>query len=670
MSVNLGVRASGWIGRGGLATGALLPWLLATGLVVAAEPDEEVGSTYARVRSVEHVLNVERPSEGEALAAAANAPLVPGDRIWTTAGRAEIELADSSIVFLDTDTRLELRNLADYDNRYERTNLLVLRQGAIRIDNRDSAEADNVFQIDTEAGSVYLLSGGSFRIEANAGETTVSCSSGVAEFSGDGGSVLVRSGQRTSVTIGAVPDEPRRFNTGRADDFDRYHDERLGAWVDDRHDAPEVQEVPVEVRPYVRELSSYGTWTTIAPYGVVWRPVITGTWSPYAHGTWAWYPTGWVWVSSDPWGWAPYRYGRWDYAAPVGWFWVPGRVWSGAWVSFAVSSTHVGWCPLNYWNRPVFHDAWIVSQPAVPAARLDPRGWQFVPVGRFGRAAIAAGGRVDHLPRGTEVVVTRRLPAPLQPRAVATHTEPASSLVDQVRRGRVALPAAMTSSGEPVSFRVQEQRRAIAAATPKPAPPRGKYAAPRSVPTGTIALPQATSQPPHARAPARPPADVTASRARQDALPLDAVPRRPGERPIPSHPQRNDAPPRNDAVHGEPQRNEPPRHDPAVGRLVGGARKAPPPAMAAAPAAPPPPPQPQSSTPETRPGRSQEPSQGARQPQHAPRVASPPARPVPPSQPPHAGGLPSESERRKNETKPNGKPAKPKEPEPDHSGDE
>ncbi|HET8948005.1 MAG TPA: DUF6600 domain-containing protein, partial [Candidatus Polarisedimenticolia bacterium] len=519
MVANRVVRTSGRGGRWFLATGALLPWVLSAGLAAAAQPDEEVGSTYARVRFVEQGLSIERPSEGDILAGAVNAALIPGDTIQTTNGRAEIELADSSVLYLDNDTRLELRNLADYDNRYERTNLLALRQGAIRVDNRDASDADSVFQIDTEAGSIYLLSGGSIRIEADGGGTTVASYSGVAEFSGDGGSVLVRSGQRASVAAGAMPDEPRRFNTARSDGFDLFHDERLSVWTGGRAAAPESEEVPVEVRPYVRELSYYGTWTTLAPYGVVWRPGFTGAWAPYAHGTWAWYPTGWVWVSYDPWGWAPYHYGRWDYVSSVGWFWVPGRVWSGAWVSFAVSTTHVGWCPLNYWNRPVFHDAAILSQPAVPVARLDPRGWQFVPVGRFGRGAIVAASRVDRLPRGSEVVVTRTLPAPLPARAVATRTEPSSSLVDQVRRSRVALPVATTSSGEPVSFRVQEQRRATAPAG-APGPARPRNAAPRPAPAGTIPLPQTSTRAPHA-APARPPSSVTTTRAPLEIAPAE-----------------------------------------------------------------------------------------------------------------------------------------------------
>ncbi|HZN02991.1 MAG TPA: DUF6600 domain-containing protein [Candidatus Polarisedimenticolia bacterium] len=609
MFAKTGVRASGRFGRLLVAAGLLLP--LAAALPPAAfagEEDEEAGSIYARVRWLDSGLSVERPSEGEVLAASANLPIIPGDRVSTGGGRAEIELADSSVLWLGEGTRLEVRNLADYDTRYERTNLLVLRRGALRIDNRDSTDSESVFQIDTEAGSIYLLSGGSFRIEANGSGTIVSAYSGVAEFSGEGGSVLVRTGQRSSVAIGAVPDEPRRFNTGRSDDFDRFHDDRVAAYVSDGSEPPEYEEVPVEVRPYVRELSSYGTWTTIAPYGVVWRPVFAGGWSPYTHGTWGWYPTGWVWISYDPWGWAPYRYGRWDYAPSYGWFWVPGRIWSGAWVSFAVSTTYVGWCPLNYWNRPVFHDPWIAGVPAVSVARLDPRGWQFVPAGRFGARGVAvAASRIDHLPRGTEVVVTRSLPAPLNPRAVATRTDPARGFYDQVRRSRVALPAASSSSGEPVSFRVQEHRQSVPPGAPKrAAPPRGRASQPRLSPSGAIAVPHqsaAASPAPRART-ARPDDGTRTEPPKSSRAPHDTQARQQpqgrvvGQMAAPPQASRTTAPrtttptrtttappaPRNadpsratrQNPSRTPQETPPPApHDPAVGRLVGGARPAP-----------------------------------------------------------------------------------------------
>ena len=92
--------------------------------------------------------------------------MAPGDRIATGPGRAEVELADGALVWLDEQTELHLRSLADIENEYEKINLLALQQGSVRVDVHDTGGPDAVFRIDTEAGSIYLLSGGSFRVDA------------------------------------------------------------------------------------------------------------------------------------------------------------------------------------------------------------------------------------------------------------------------------------------------------------------------------------------------------------------------------------------------------------------------------------------------------------------------------------------------------------------------
>ena len=126
-----------------------------------------------------------------------------------------------------------------------------------------------MFQIDTEAGSIYLLSAGVFRIDAVGETTTVSSYGGVAEFSGDAGSVLVRSGQRSSVQSGQSPSYPRRFNTQREDEFDRFCTERSGAYLRQGGSEGYDEDLPEEIRPYAPELSFYGTWRTIPTYGLV-----------------------------------------------------------------------------------------------------------------------------------------------------------------------------------------------------------------------------------------------------------------------------------------------------------------------------------------------------------------------------------------------------------------
>ncbi|MEE9291885.1 MAG: FecR family protein, partial [Acidobacteriota bacterium] len=254
-------RLSGWVIL--ILTAALTTIMLPRQATAEEVGDSEYGATYARVRYVEGEATLLRFMDGEIIQAEINDPLESGDRATTLDGRLEIGLADGATLWLDEMTSVDLRSLADLENRYEQTNLLALIEGSIRIDAGDPADGDSHFQIDTEGGSIYLLSGGSFRVDAERGVTTLSSFRGAAELSGDLGSVLVRSGERASVEAGDGPDEARAFNTLRLDGFDRFHDERVEAYLRRGGDAPidEIREaVPDSVRPYVFELSVYGGW--------------------------------------------------------------------------------------------------------------------------------------------------------------------------------------------------------------------------------------------------------------------------------------------------------------------------------------------------------------------------------------------------------------------------
>ena len=77
-------------------------------------------------------------------------------------------------------------------------------------------------------------------------------------------------------------------------------------------------------------------------------------WRPYYYGQWAHSPVGLTWVSYEPWGWAPYHYGRWHWAVGFGWFWIPGFVFSPAYVSWAIGPSYWGWCPLGFYDYPVY----------------------------------------------------------------------------------------------------------------------------------------------------------------------------------------------------------------------------------------------------------------------------------------------------------------------------
>ena len=102
-------------------------------------------------------------------------------------------------------------------------------------------------------------------------------------------------------------------------------------------------------------LAPYGTWEDTPSYGTVWVPsptVVGADFVPYSTGGHWTYDGTWVWVSDYEWGWAPFHYGRWVHVPARGWAWVPGRTYAGAWVTWSVGPTYVGWAPLApswYW---------------------------------------------------------------------------------------------------------------------------------------------------------------------------------------------------------------------------------------------------------------------------------------------------------------------------------
>ncbi len=585
-----------------IVSAGALAGLLQTGWVAPILADDtNLGSTYGRVRFLEGDLSVQRTGEGQVEEGTLNSPVTPGDRLTTGAGRAEIGLADGTVLWLDGGTRLDVRNLADLDNRYESIDLFALESGSVRIETPDFDSKARTYRIDTEAGSIYVLSGGSFRIEIDDGSTTLYSFRGVAELSGDDGSVLVRTGERSSVQSGRIPSDPRRFNTARLDDFDRFVESRQEAYPRNDQSVPPqevAQDVPNEVHPYMNELSFYGAWRSVPDYGWVWRPQYTGSWGPYVNGYWTWCPTGWVWVSYDPWGWAPYHFGRWDFVVDIGWVWIPGRIWSGAWVSFAVGPSYLGWCPLNYYNRPVFHDVTIVNAVTVNVNRLEPRGWRFVPVDRFSdHGSRRAVLRSDRLPRGSEVVITSKLPR-FDPRETTQRPERGARLVDTVRANRAPLPAAVDRDNRPVSFQERERigearsRRGSPGSTPqgraqaqrsRPVPPLEPPT--RPAPSGSMARPRSRSEGqsgivggPQDRTRPSPSApygsrDRGFERPRDSFRPTAGAPPAPRGADVKRPPQwrPGDNAPRRDVTQPEPRRPAP-RSDQTIERLFDGVR--------------------------------------------------------------------------------------------------
>jgi len=105
-------------------------------------------------------------------------------------------------------------------------------------------------------------------------------------------------------------------------------------------------QMPVGFNDFYNQLSPYGTWVNVAPYGRVWIANVPN-FQPYStNGYWTYTTYGWTWVSNYSWGWAPFHYGRWGYNKSFGWYWVPGYEWGPAWVAWSSSADMYGWAPL------------------------------------------------------------------------------------------------------------------------------------------------------------------------------------------------------------------------------------------------------------------------------------------------------------------------------------
>lgn len=114
-------------------------------------------------------------------------------------------------------------------------------------------------------------------------------------------------------------------------------------------------------RFFMDALTPFGTWLERPELGSYWKPTVDPKWAPYTKGRWAFSPSGWTWVSEEPFGAIVFHYGRWVQLKGEGWCWVPGMDWAGAWVAWRYGTEHVGWAPLPpeaSWKPEVGIAAW------------------------------------------------------------------------------------------------------------------------------------------------------------------------------------------------------------------------------------------------------------------------------------------------------------------------
>jgi hypothetical protein len=115
----------------------------------------------ARIRALDGDAMLERDLEQDRLKATINAPVYPGDRIVSEDGPLELQLSDGSLLWIDSDTTVELVALSDRSGSQEDT-VVKLSEGTLETRIESSQSGESAMRIDTPESSVYLMSRGRF----------------------------------------------------------------------------------------------------------------------------------------------------------------------------------------------------------------------------------------------------------------------------------------------------------------------------------------------------------------------------------------------------------------------------------------------------------------------------------------------------------------------------
>jgi hypothetical protein len=412
-------------------------------------------SGYSYVRETVGGVTVQSRLNGR-VTARRNMPISAGDEILVSdAGRAEIGLADGNLLFVGGGTRARFSSLYAQQGEDDDFSAIDLRDGSVLLASMGYDEG-SIPRIDTEDATVYLSSGSRVRVNADPRRgTVVIVRSGSVEVRTRGDSYTVESGQYLMVE----GDEPAEIARGvfSRDRFDLWAADQLEYLSAETTRSASVGYVDDDYASDVVALDDYGDWEYSSSASTnVWVPRVSVGWTPYSFGTWYNTPVGLTWWSSDPWGWYPYHYGSWYFDIGFrNWCWVPAYTYSPAWVYWAYTPSHIGWCPVGYysfyspwfdsyyrrwgWNR--FHRgglAFAISG-TFRKDQIDFGGWNFTAAGSFGssfdRVSVVSGSRIaptlnDRIAiSGKPIVVSSR--GDSLPRAIQTYIKQAPGRIER-----------------------------------------------------------------------------------------------------------------------------------------------------------------------------------------------------------------------------------------------
>ena len=323
----------------------------------ATAPIADERASYSFLRTLEGDATVAAAGQGVGEALEVNQPLLTGDQVRVGPdSRLELALSDRNRLRLGAETGIVLERLAFSGDREERITVLRLEGGELLLEVSEEALGDELPRIITANATVYIQQPGEYRVESGVEDdgqawTRVVTRRGYAEIVTDRGSSVVREAE----AILALGDRSPRLELAAADAPDEL--ERWGAELSGRVLAGSRSAAYVE--PHLAydaaPLDEAGDWVEYESVRY-WRPYVSAGWRPYWQGRWSWTPSGYTWVSNEPWGWVPYHYGLWCSLPGFGWAWRPGAVYSPAWVYWNWTSGWASWVPMGYYSQ--FYDPW------------------------------------------------------------------------------------------------------------------------------------------------------------------------------------------------------------------------------------------------------------------------------------------------------------------------
>ncbi|HWE50552.1 MAG TPA: DUF6600 domain-containing protein [Bryobacteraceae bacterium] len=399
-------------------------------------PDQP-GQAVARLGVLNGDVSVRRGDSGDWVAAALNAPLMPGDSVSVAAGgRAELQLDNANYLRIGGDTEIRISDLQPGHIQIQMAKGLITYRVL-----RDSA---NQAEISTPAVAVHPLRQSAVRIEiAPDGMTRIAVRHGEVEASTPSGGEHVHEGSMMLVRGTSDQPEYQVMAAPIRDSWDGFNDQRdtyLTRSQSNRYLNPDIYGG--------EDLDAYGNWGNDPQYGPVWTPNVPAGWTPYSDGQWVWEDFyGWTWVDYSPWGWAPFHYGSWYQRAGFGWTWFPGPRYGHYWwhpamvgffgfgggVGVGFGFGNVGWVPLAPYER--FHP-WY--------------GPGFGPGARFGagiNVSLVHNSNIGNIYRNARVGgVTAVSGADFQRGQFRSHIPVSGAQLQQVSLVRGAVPITPTAS--------------------------------------------------------------------------------------------------------------------------------------------------------------------------------------------------------------------------------